>query len=300
MKRFEANVKGQQKPAWIRTKLPTEKKFKEIKILLQREGLHTVCEEAFCPNRTECWESGTATFLLMGEYCTRKCAFCDVTTRNPHKVLDLEEPTKIANVVEKLGLKYVVLTSVTRDDLTDGGASHLSACINEIKTKTPKTLVEILIPDFKGNYNALKTLVDAKPQVIGHNIETTQKLTPSLRDSRASYNQSLQVLKSIKKLNPEIYTKFSIILGFGESDEGILKALQDLKKANVDIVTLGQYLQPSRKAKPVHEYITPEKFEFWNEKAGEVGFLAVVSGPLVRSSYQAGLLYSQIHENSLC
>jgi len=262
VKRFEANVKGQQKPAWIRTKLPTEKKFKEIKILLQREGLHTVCEEAFCPNRTECWESGTATFLLMGEYCTRKCAFCDVTTRNPHKVLDLEEPTKIANVVEKLGLKYVVLTSVTRDDLTDGGASHLSACINEIKTKT--------------------------------------QLTPSLRDSRASYNQSLQVLKSIKKLNPEIYTKSSIILGFGESDEGILKALQDLKKANVDIVTLGQYLQPSRKAKPVHEYITPEKFEFWNEKAGEVGFLAVVSGPLVRSSYQAGLLYSQIHENSLC
>ena len=297
MKRFEANVKGKQKPAWIRSKLPTEKKFKEIRVLLQREGLHTVCEEAFCPNRTECWESGTATFLLMGEYCTRKCAFCDVTTRNPHKVLDLEEPIKIANTVEKLDLKYVVLTSVTRDDLADGGASHLSACINEIKTKTPKTLIEILIPDFKGNYNALKTIVDTKPQVIGHNIETTQKLTSSLRDSRASYSQSLQVLKSIKKLNPEIYTKSSIILGFGESDEGILKALHDLKEANVDIVTLGQYLQPSRKAKPVHEYITPEKFEFWSEKAREIGFLAVVSGPLVRSSYQAGLLYSQIHEN---
>ncbi len=297
MKRFEVNVKGKQKPAWIRSKLPTEKKFKEVRNLLRREGLHTVCEEAFCPNRTECWESGTATFLLMGEYCTRKCAFCDVKTRNPHKALDLEEPTKIAITVEKLGLKYVVLTSVTRDDLADGGASHLSACIKEIKSKTPKTLIEILIPDFRGNHKALKTIADSKPQVIGHNIETTQKLTSSLRDSRASYNQSLQVLKSIKKLNPRIYTKSSLILGFGESDEGILKALSDLKEANVDIVTLGQYLQPSRKNIPVHEYITPEKFEFWSEKAREIGFLAVVSGPLVRSSYKAGLIYSQIHKN---
>ena len=289
-------MKGKPKPTWIRSKLPTEQKFKEIRNLLQREGLHTVCEEAFCPNRTECWESGTATFLLMGEYCTRKCAFCDVTTRNPHKVLDLEEPTKIANTVYELDLKYVVLTSVTRDDLADGGASHLSACIQEIKAKTPGTIIEILIPDFKGDNSALKKVVNAKPQVIGHNIETTQELTSSLRDSRASYRQSLAVLKTIKKLDPQIYTKSSLILGFGESDEGILKAFRDLKEANVDIVTLGQYLQPSRKSVPVHEYITPEKFEYWSEKARKEGFLAVVSGPLVRSSYKAASLYYKIHD----
>jgi len=287
-------VRGKPKPSWIRAKLPTETKFKEIRSLLQREGLHTVCEEAFCPNRTECWEAGTATFLLMGEYCTRNCLFCDITTKNPHQVLDPEEPTKIANAVDELGLKYVVLTSVTRDDLSDGGASHLSACIKKIKTKSPKTLIEILIPDFKGNLNALKTLVDEKPQVIGHNIETTQKLTSSVRDSRASYHQSLTVLKSIKKINPQIYTKSSLMLGFGESDDGILSALYDLKEADVDIVTLGQYLQPSRKSLPVHKYITPEKFTYWGEKAYDIGFLGVVSGPLVRSSYQAGLLYSQI------
>ncbi len=291
-------MRGTPKPSWIRVKLPTEMKFKEIKTLLQREGLHTVCEKAFCPNRTECWESGTATFLLMGEYCTRNCLFCDVTTKNPHQVLDPEEPTKIAYAVDELGLKYVVLTSVTRDDLTDGGASHLSACINYIKTKSPKTLIEILIPDFKGNFNSIKTLVDAKPQVIGHNIETTQKMTSSVRDSRASYHQSLTVLKLIKKINPQIYTKSSLMLGFGESDEGILTALQDLKEVNVDIVTFGQYLQPSRKALPVHQYITPEKFTYWREKAHDIGFLGVVSGPLVRSSYQAGLLYSQIHKTS--
>ena len=289
-------MRGLPKPAWIRTKLPTEMKFKEIKNLIQREGLHTVCEEAFCPNIAECWESGTATFLLMGEYCTRNCLFCDVKTKNPHKVLDPEEPRKIAHTVDALGLKYVVLTSVTRDDLTDGGASHLSACIQRIKTKSPKTLIEILIPDFQGNINALQTLIDAQPQVIGHNIETTQKVTSSVRDSRASYHQSLTVLKSIKKINPQIYTKSSLMLGFGESDEGILKALHDLKKVNVDIVTLGQYLQPSRKAFPVHEYVTPEKFTYWSEKARELGFLGVVSGPLVRSSYQVGLLYSQIHK----
>jgi lipoic acid synthetase len=232
----------------------------------------------------------------MGEYCTRNCLFCDVTTKNPHQVLDLEEPTKIANVVDKLGLKYVVLTSVTRDDLADGGAGHLADCIRKIQAKSPKTLIEILIPDFKGNLDALKTLVEAKPQVIGHNIETTEKMTSGVRDRRASYHQSLFVLKSIKKMDFQIYTKSSIILGFGEKEEGILEALYDLKKVNVDIVTFGQYLQPSRKSLPVHDYITPEKFTFWSEKAYEIGFLGVVSGPLVRSSYQAGLLYNQIHK----
>jgi len=291
-------VRGKPKPNWIRTKFPTEIKFKEIRTLLQREGLHTVCEEAFCPNRTECWESGTATFLLMGEFCTRNCLFCDVTTKNPRQVLDPEEPRKIAHAVDELRLKYVVLTSVTRDDLTDGGARHLSDCIREIRKKSPETLIEILIPDFKGSIDSIKTLVNIKPQVIGHNIETTQNFTSRVRDSRASYNQSLTVLKSIKKINPSIYTKSSMMLGFGESDEGILKTLHDLREISVDIVTFGQYLQPSRKALPVQEYITPEKFTYWGEKAQDLGFLGIVSGPLVRSSYQAGLLYSQIRKKS--
>lgn len=291
-------MRGKPKPNWIRTKFPTEIKFKEIRTLLQREGLHTVCEEAFCPNRTECWESGTATFLLMGEFCTRNCLFCDVTTKNPRQVLDPEEPRKIAHAVDELRLKYVVLTSVTRDDLTDGGARHLSDCIREIRKKSPETLIEILIPDFKGSIDSIKTLVNIKPQVIGHNIETTQNFTSRVRDSRASYNQSLTVLKSIKKINPSIYTKSSMMLGFGESDEGILKTLHDLREISVDIVTFGQYLQPSRKALPVQEYITPEKFTYWGEKAQDLGFLGIVSGPLVRSSYQAGLLYSQIRKKS--
>ena len=284
--------KSLKRPDWFKKIVRKKKTVSFVSDLVEGEKLReelklfTVCESAKCPNRGECFGNKTLTFLILGGVCTRSCKFCAVETDKPEPINPKEIPT-ILGIIRKLDLKYVVLTSVTRDDLADGGASHLSACINEIKTKTPKTLIEILIPDFKGNYNALKTLVDAKPQVIGHNLETTQKLTSSLRDSRASYSQSLQVLKSIKKLNPEIYTKSSIILGFGESDEGILKALHDLKEANVDIVTLGQYLQPSRKAKPVHEYITPEKFEFWSEKAREIGFLAVVSGPLVRSSYQA-------------
>ncbi len=284
-------MKGSSKPAWIRAKLPTNIKFKEVYRLISDQGLHTVCTEAFCPNRTECWESGTATFLLMGAYCTRACKFCDVDTKNPHQVLDHEEPTKVADAVTRLQLKFAVLTSVTRDDLPDGGAAHLAKCIKAIKQKTPSTMVEILIPDFKGSMSSLKTIISAEPDVIGHNIETTEILTPRVRDPRAKYQQSLFVLKTLKELNPEIFTKSSIMLGFGETDQQIISSLEDLKEASVDIVTLGQYLQPSRKALPVKEFIEPEKFLYWEKIAQEMGFSAVVSGPLVRSSYQAGIQF---------
>ena len=287
-------MKGSSKPTWIRAKLPTETKFKEVNSLLRKQDLHTVCKEAFCPNRTECWESGTATFLLMGSYCTRSCKFCDVTTKNPHQMLDKKEPEKLAEVVKTLALRYVVLTSVTRDDLTDGGASHLAQCIEVIKKENPTTLVEILIPDFKGDRQALELIVKTKPQVIGHNIETTEIMTKKVRDHRADYHQSLQVLKTIKQIDKTVLTKSSIMLGLGESDEQVMDALKDLKEADVDIVTLGQYLQPSRKALPVQRYIKPSKFEEWKAIAKKIGFSAVVSGPLVRSSYKAAELYSRL------
>ena len=287
-------MKGSSKPAWIRAKLPTEMKFKEINSLLQRHGLHTVCTEAFCPNRTECWEYGTATFLLMGSYCTRTCKFCDITTKNPHQFLDPEEPTKLAHAVKTLNLKYAVLTSVTRDDLVDGGANHLAKCIKSIQKEIPEILIEILIPDFRGDQQALEVIIGAKPQVIGHNIETTEIMTPQIRDHRADYQQSLQILKTIKNLNNTILTKSSLMLGLGESDEQVLAALKDLKEAEVDIVTLGQYLQPSRKALPVQSYIEPKKFDDWKVIAQKIGFFAVVAGPLVRSSYKAASLYSKL------
>lgn len=280
-----------RKPKWIKAKLPTEKEYGKIRRLLRQQGLHTVCEEAFCPNRTECWESGTATFLLMGPYCTRSCKFCDVETRNPHKYLDLKEPENLADSVKELGLKYVVLTSVTRDDLIDGGADHLSQCVSEVKKKNPKVRIEILIPDFQGDLDALQKIVESKPDVIGHNIETTENLTSLVRDKRASYEQSLLILKSIKKLDSQILTKSSIMLGLGETDEQVLSALQDLKRVSVDIVTIGQYLQPSRRHLSVVEFLEPQKYKYWEKRALELNFLYVASGPLVRSSYRAGEFY---------
>ncbi|MFX0014245.1 MAG: lipoyl synthase [Promethearchaeota archaeon] len=288
-----------RKPKWIKAKLPSEKEFGNIRRLLRKQNLHTICEEAFCPNCTECWESGTATFLLMGPFCTRSCKFCNVQTRNPHQSLDPKEPENLARAVEELGLKYVVLTSVTRDDLIDGGSEHLSRCIRSIKRKNPNIIIEILIPDFQGNLTALQRLIESNPNVVGHNIETTEVLTPRVRDKKASFNQSIQILKHIKKLNPHILTKSSIILGFGETDDQILSTLEELRRVKVDIVTLGQYLQPSRRQLDVVEFLKPEKFDFWKNKALEMGFLYVVSGPLVRSSYCAGEFYSKkvLNEN---
>ncbi len=279
------------KPRWLKTKLPTKTEFKVLKKMLNKQNLHTVCEEAFCPNHTECWESGTATFLLMGPFCTRRCKFCDVETRNPHQYLDPDEPLKLAQTVKELGLKYVVLTSVTRDDLPDGGASHLSQCVLEIRKINPHILIEALIPDFQGNLSALRQVIKFKPEVLGHNIETTESLTSFVRDKRASFKQSIKVLENIKKIDPQILTKSSLMLGLGESNEEILAALDELKGVKVDIVTLGQYLQPSRRHLNVVEYIEPQKFEYWKNIALKMGFLYVASGPLVRSSYKAGEFY---------
>lgn len=262
-----------------------------VQQLIERQGLHTVCEEAFCPNIAECWESGTATFLLMGDVCTRGCKFCDVTPGNPRKWLDLEEPLKVGETVKGLNLKYVVLTSVDRDDLEDGGASHLAQCITTVRELNPDILVEILIPDFRGKITSLRTILEAQPDVISHNLETTEALTPQVRDKKASFRQSLFVLKSIKEMSSLTLTKSSIMLGLGETTTHVHAALQELRNMNVDIVTLGQYLQPSRRHLPVVEFITPQEFKQWEQIALKMGFLYVISGPLVRSSYKAGEFY---------
>lgn len=284
-------LKRKPKPKWIRSRLPTRKNYGTLKSLLKTQGLHTVCTEASCPNQTECWESRTATFMLLGVLCTRHCNFCDVKSGHPHQVLDPEEPKKVAQAVSELGLKYVVLTSVTRDDLDDGGAKHLSQCIQAIRLSNPHVRIEILIPDFQGNLKAIQTIVESKPDVIGHNIETTEDLTPKVRDRRFTFRQSLFILKALKALNPHLLTKSSFMLGLGETDEQIFETLRALREVKVDIVTLGQYLRPSRRHMAVVEYITPAKFEYLKHIALELGFLAVISGPLVRSSYRAGEVF---------
>ncbi|MHA1214462.1 MAG: lipoyl synthase [Candidatus Hodarchaeales archaeon] len=279
------------KPKWLRVKLPTENKYHEIKKLLKNGRLHTVCEEAFCPNQAECWEAGTATFLLMGDLCTRACRFCDVRTGNPHRYLDQEEPVKLAHTVNQLELKYVVLTSVDRDDLDDGGSKHLAECIKKVQEFNPEVLVEILIPDFQGKITSIKDIIASKPDVIAHNIETVERLTPKIRDRRAGYRQSLEVLKNIKELSPTILTKSSLMLGLGEKYEEVITAFEDLRKVEVDILTLGQYLQPSKRHLEVVEYIHPEIFSDLKKKALQMGFKWVASGPLVRTSYRAGEFY---------
>jgi len=226
--------------------------------------------------------------MLMGAVCTRGCRFCAVTSGHPNGYLDPLEPWKVAHVISEWGLDYIVLTSVARDDLPDGGAEHFAKTIRAIKQKTPRTLVEVLIPDFRGDINALKTVVDAQPEVIGHNIETVERLTPKVRDRRASYRQSLTVLENVKKLDPTRYTKSSIMVGLGETDAEILQTMRDLRDVGVDILTIGQYLRPSPRHLEVVEYVHPEKFAQWKEIGEALGFRYVASGPLVRSSYRAG------------
>jgi len=255
---------------------------------MQQYSLHTVCEEAHCPNVGECWGGGTATFMIMGELCTRACRFCNVKSGKPSGVLDAEEPANVARAVKDLGLKYVVLTSVDRDDLPDGGASHFAKTITSVRTLAQGTSVEALIPDFGGSLAELQTVVEAGPDVIGHNLETTEALTPKVRDPRASYHQSLQVLERVKQLNRRVFTKSSLMLGLGEREEDVLQTFRDLRAVGTDFLTLGQYLRPSPRNLPVVEYVTPERFSHYQIVAEEMGFLYVASGPLVRSSYRAG------------
>lgn len=275
-----------KKPDWIRVRAPSGENYVKVKQTLAQQNLHTVCEEARCPNIAECWGSGTATIMIMGDTCTRGCRFCAVTSGKP-LFLDVEEPSRVSKAIKEWGLRYVVITAVCRDDLEDGGAEHIAKTIKAIKKTCPQTIVEPLIPDFGGNEHSIKKIIDSEPEIISHNIETVSRLTPKVRDARATYTQTLQVLKKIKDINSKIYTKSSIMLGLGETEEEIIKTMKDLRSSEVDILTMGQYLQPTLKHLPVVEYVTPQKFYMYKENAKQMGFTYVVSGPLVRSSYRA-------------
>jgi lipoic acid synthetase len=276
-----------RKPVWLRVRAPSGEKYTKVKQSLRSLDLHTVCEEARCPNISECWGTGTATIMIMGDICSRGCRFCAVNNGRP-VLLDADEPERVAKAIKEWKLSYVVITSVCRDDLKDGGAEHIAKTIKATKDLCPKTIVEPLIPDFRGNEDSIKIVVESKPEVISHNIETVSRLTPKVRDARASYEQSLRVLKKIKDIDSLVYTKSSIMLGLGENEEEIIQTIKDLRSVGVNILTLGQYLQPNPKYLPVVEYITPEKFNWLREIGESVGFAYVASGPLVRSSYRAG------------
>ncbi len=279
---------AERKPEWLKVRPPSGEQYAHLKTLLRSLDLHTVCEEAHCPNVWECWGGGTATIMLMGDVCTRGCRFCAVASGNPRGNLDVGEPTKVASAVAELGLRYVVLTSVDRDDLPDGGASHFARTIREIKTRDPDVLVEALIPDFQGELEDVRTVVDAGPDVLDHNLETIRRLQASVRDRRANYEQSLQVLQGAKTMRTGLFTKSSLMLGLGETHDEVLEAMRDLRANGVDILTLGQYLRPTNWHLPVHEYVSPEQFDSLREEGEEMGFVYVAAGPLVRSSYRAG------------
>jgi lipoic acid synthetase len=276
-----------KKPSWLRVRAPAGENYTKVKQSLRSLNLHTVCEEARCPNISECWGTGTATIMIMGEICSRGCRFCAVNSGKP-VLLDTGEPERVAKAIKEWGLRYVVITSVCRDDLEDGGAEHIAKTIKAIKLLSPTIIVESLIPDFRGDDSSIIRIVKSKPEVISHNIETVSRLSPKVRDARASYEQSLLVLKKIKDINSLIYTKSSIMLGLGESEEEVIQTIKDLRSVGVSILTIGQYLQPTPKHLPIVEFIAPEKFNWFKEIAEQMGFVYVASGPLVRSSYRAG------------
>src|SRR5688572_27779433 len=275
------------KPRWLKAPLASGAAFDSVKQIVREHRLATVCEEAKCPNIGECWNAGTATIMLMGAVCTRACRFCAVDTGNPHGWLDAEEPENVARSVELMKLKYVVLTSVNRDDLPDGGAVHYAACIRAIKSRNPRTAVEALTPDFQGVLRDVEVVVDSGIEVFAQNVETVRRLTHPVRDPRASYEQTLRVLEHAKRHRPDVLTKTSLMLGLGETDEEIASTLDDLRAINVDILTLGQYLRPTVNHLSVQRFVTPEEFDRYREWALARGFLECVSGPLVRSSYRA-------------
>lgn len=275
-------------PAWLRAPLPGGERYAAIKARLRERGLHTVCEEAQCPNIGECWNAGTATLMLMGDTCTRACRFCAVATHPRPPALDPDEPRKAAEQVALMALDYVVLTSVNRDDLEDGGAAHFAATIRAIKAASPDTLVEVLTPDFQGLFESVSAVLDAAPDVFAHNIETVEALTPNLRDRRATFDQSLRVLAHAKAHRPSVVTKSSVMLGVGETADQVEAALLALRAHDVDAVTLGQYLRPSPWHHEVVRFVPPEEFDTWHARAAALGFRYCASGPLVRSSYKAG------------
>jgi lipoic acid synthetase len=275
------------KPPWLRVQVPAGKGYMRMRQNVESHRLATVCQESMCPNIGECWDSGTATIMLMGHVCTRACRFCAVDTGNPSGWLDPDEPENAAESVRIMDLKYIVLTSVDRDDLDDGGAAHYAACITRIKKTSPQTAVEALTPDFQGNLTAVRTVVGAPLDVYAQNLETVARLTSIVRDPRAGYRQTLNVLKQAKLYRPEILTKSSLMLGLGETEHEIMDAMDDLRSSGVDLLTLGQYLRPTANHLPVERYVHPDDFSRYRELGLERGFVEVVSGPLVRSSYRA-------------
>ena len=276
-----------RKPDWLRVRIRGGATFERVQTIVHEHSLATVCEEAKCPNMSECWSAGTATIMLMGDVCTRACRFCAVNTGNPQGWLDQEEPHNTARSVKLMGLQYVVLTSVNRDDLPDGGALHYADCVRTVKALNPETAVEALTPDFLGAMHDVETVVDSGIEVFAQNVETVERLTHPVRDPRAGYQQTLDVLAHAKAHRPGVLTKTSLMLGLGETDDEILACMEDLRRANVDILTLGQYLQPTANHLPIDRYVTPEEFERYREWGLEKGFMEVVSGVLVRSSYRA-------------
>jgi lipoyl synthase len=284
--KIDPSLHQAKKPEWIKVRLPSNPVFFSTKALIADLRLHTVCESAQCPNRWECWSQGTATFMIAGERCTRACGFCAVSTAKPF-ALESDEPARVAEAVRRMKLKHVVVTAVARDDLVDGGADHFAQTILAIRVSDPDIVIEVLTPDFNGKEGSLQAVVGAQPDIFNHNLETVERLTPFVR-SRAKYRLSLDVLRRVKELDPGVVTKSGIMLGLGESESELFQAMDDLRKAHVQVLTLGQYLRPTPAHLPVVQYIHPESFDMYKQIAEQKGFEFVASGPLVRSSYHAG------------
>lgn len=280
--------KYSKKPEWIKVRPPASEGYFYLKEKTAKLNLSTVCQEARCPNIGECWEQKTLTIMIMGDTCTRFCKFCKVKTGKGSGFLDEAEPLNTALLLKPLNLNYVVVTSVDRDDIEDGGAEHFATTIQEIKKHNPNTTLEVLTGDFSGSLESIEKIIEAKPHVFSHNLETVRRLTPSIRDPRATYDQSLLQLKRVKEANNGIYTKSSLMLGLGETDEEIIEAMNDMRENSIDFLSLGQYLQPSQDHAPVMRYVPPKQFDKFKEIAYNLGFKMVASGPLVRSSYKAG------------
>ena len=281
-------MKIKRKPEWLKISLPSKGKYTEIKKILKELNLHTVCVEAKCPNLAQCWGEGTATFMILGDICTRYCKFCATKTGNPRGIVDKDEPRRVAIAVQEMDLDYVVITSVTRDDLPDGGASIFRQTIEEIRKIKPDVYIEVLVPDFGGVRENIKTVIEAEPTVFAHNVEVVRRLTPLVRDRRASYEKSLSVLNIAKELIPDILTKSGFMVGLGETFDEVIETMRDLRQKGVDFLTIGQYLKPSPKHLEVDRYVTPEEFKVYEKIGLDMGFKYVASGPLVRSSYRAG------------
>lgn len=281
------------KPVWLRRKLPDQAALQKMRLLLRRHGLNTVCEGALCPNQGECFGQGTATFLILGKTCTRDCTFCAIPSEDRPPAPDPEEPGRLAGAAAELGLRHVVITSVTRDDLEDGGASHFAATVTALKKQNPRAVVEVLVPDFQGSFAALKLVVDSRPDILNHNVETVPRLYPEVRP-QAVYSRSIQLLKMVKEIDPEKITKSGLMLGLGEEKDEVLRVMADLRGVSCDLLTLGQYLRPSGRHHPVIRYVPPEEFEELRQEGEKMGFKAVFSAPLVRSSFHAAEVFEKI------